>query len=158
MRAGTLLLISSLMLGLAGPALAQDEEEAGASAPEEAAAAAEPAAEEQASEEEAVEDEEPGFLAQYGTDFANTFLAGANGLLTWPADPVMLTVQPTEEMLDMPGGVVTGRITGFFAGTLQGVYRLVTGAFDVALAPLTFFPMFSPEPRYKLIPGWEHGG
>jgi hypothetical protein len=49
-------------------------------------------------------------------------------------------------------------MTGFFAGTLQGVYRAVTGAVDVALCPLRFFPMFSPEPRYKPIPGWEHGG
>jgi hypothetical protein len=147
MRAWTLLLTAWLTIGIASVALAQDEQGAAAAASEEEVAA----------EEEAAEDE-PGFLAQYGHDVANTFLAGANGLITWPADPVMLTVRPTDEMLDMPGGVVTGRMTGFFAGTLQGVYRLVTGVFDIALCPLSFFPMFSPEPRYQVIPGWEHGG
>jgi hypothetical protein len=145
------------MLVMAGVALAQDEEAAGASAPEEATAE-EAATEEAATEEEAMEESEPGFLMQYGRDVGNSFLAGVNGLITWPADPVMLAVRPTDEMRAMPGGVVTGPVTGFLAGTLQGVYRMVTGAFDVALCPLTFFPMFSPEPRYKLIPGWEHGG
>jgi LytS/YehU family sensor histidine kinase len=85
-------------------------------------------------------------------------LAGVNGVITWPADPVMLTIQPTDAMRAMPGGVVTGPLVGLFAGTLQGVFRLFTGTLDIALCPLSFFPMFSIEPRYKLIPGWEHAG
>ncbi len=93
-----------------------------------------------------------------GKHVANTFLAGLNGMITWPADPVMLAIKPTDEMRAMPGGVVTGPVVGFFAGTLQGVFRLVMGTLDVALCPLSFFPMFSIEPRYKLIPGWEHAG
>ena len=99
---------------------------------------------------------EAGGLAGYGKHVANTFLAGVNGVITWPADPVMLAIQPTDPMRAMPGGVVTGHVVGFFAGTLQGVFRLFGGTLDIALCPLTFFPMFSIEPRYKLIPGWEH--
>ena len=130
------------------------EEKASAAKPEAAEAAAEP----EASEPEAASAEEGGVIARYGKHVANTFLGGVNGMITWPADPVMLAIKPTDEMRRMPGGVVTGPMVGFFAGTLQGVFRLVTGTLDVALCPLTFFPMFSIEPRYKLIPGWEHAG
>jgi hypothetical protein len=169
MRLRTLLLTSTLLLALAGVALAQDE-----SADEATEAAAEPTAEEPAeasaeapaeaaaeeTTDEAAEEEEaePSWISQYGRNVATAFLGGSNGLITWPADPVMLTVNPTEEMLDMPGGVVTGRVVGFFAGTLQGIYRLTMGVLDVGLCPLRFFPVFSPEPRYKLIPGWEYEG
>jgi hypothetical protein len=129
-------------------------------APEEAEAAApeEEPAEAETAEEDAAEEAEGSFISRYGNHVRNTFLAGVNGVITWPADPVMLAVEPTDEMRSMPGGVVTGPVTGFFAGTLLGVYRLVTGTMDIALAPLSFFPMFSPEPRYQLIPGWEHQG
>ncbi len=144
MRSWTVLLACSLLFLLASDALAQEEEEAAASEP--------------AAEEAAAEESEPGFFVRYGKHVSNTFLAGANGLITWPADPVMLAVRPTDEMRSMPGGVVTGPVTGFFAGTLQGIYRLVTGTLDIALCPLSFFPMFSPEPRYQVIPGWEHAG
>lgn len=126
--------------------------------PEEAEAEAPAEAEAEAPEEAAAEEPEGSFISRYGNHVRNTFLAGVNGVITWPADPVMLAVRPTEEMRSMPGGVVTGPVTGFFAGTLLGVYRLVTGSLDVALAPLSFFPMFSPEPRYQVIPGWEHAG
>jgi hypothetical protein len=125
-------------------------------APEEAEAAAPEQAEAETAGEGAEEGAEGSFISRYGNHVRNTFLAGVNGVITWPADPVMLAVQPTEEMRSMPGGVVTGPVTGFFAGTLLGVYRLVTGTMDIALAPLSFFPMFSPEPRYQVIPGWEH--
>jgi len=127
-------------------------EEAEAAAPEEAAGEAE------VGEETAAEEPEGSFISRYGDHVRNSFLAGVNGVITWPADPVMLAVEPTEEMRSMPGGVVTGPVVGFFAGTLLGVYRLVTGTMDIALAPLSFFPMFSPEPRYQVIPGWEHQG
>ena len=144
MRSWTIMLACSLLLGFASDALAQAEEEAAASEP--------------AAEEAAAEEAEPGFIARYAKHVSNTFLAGANGIITWPADPVMLAVRPTDEMRSMPGGVVIGPVTGFLAGTLQGVYRLVTGTLDIALCPLSFFPMFSPEPRYQVIPGWEHAG
>jgi hypothetical protein len=163
-------LACSLLFGSAGAALADEEPAAEAPAAEEAAAAApeeaaeEPAAEEQATEEKAPAEEpaaeeeeaEEGFFSRWGNHVRNTFLAGVNGVITWPADPVMLAVEPTEEMRDMPGGVVTGPVVGFFAGTLLGAYRLGTGALDMVLCPLSFFPMFSPEPRYQVIPGWEH--
>jgi hypothetical protein len=148
MRSCTIALAFSLLFGVAHAASAQDDEEAASSA---SAEQAEP-------EPEPEEEAEPGFFARYGSHVGNTFLGGANGILTWPADPVMLAVRPTDEMRDMPGGIVTGHVVGFFAGTLQGVYRLVNGVLDVALCPFSFFPMFSPEPRYQLIPGWEHAG
>jgi hypothetical protein len=119
------------------------------------AEAGEEAAAEEASESE---ESESGGIVGYGKHVANTFLAGANGMLTFPADPVMLAIQPTDDMKALPGGVVTGPIVGFFAGTFQGVFRLFSGTMDVALCPFTFFPMFSIEPRFKLIPGWEHAG
>ena len=154
MRAWTIGLACSLLFGMTGLAPARADE------------ADEPAATEQASadeaapadEPEAAEEAEPGAIAGYGKHVANTFLAGLNGVITWPADPVMLAIEPTDAMREMPGGVVTGPLVGFFAGTLQGTLRLFTGTLDLALCPLTFFPMFSIEPRYQLIPGWEHGG
>jgi hypothetical protein len=173
MRSWTITLACSLLLGFAGAAHADDAAAPGAATAEEAASQPEKAAAEEAAsppeeapseeaeaapEEAAAEEAEPGFFARYGNDVRNTFLAGVNGLITWPADPVMLAVRPTDEMRSMPGGVVTGPVTGFFAGTLLGIYRLATGALDVTLCPLSFFPMFSPEPRYQVIPGWEHEG
>jgi hypothetical protein len=159
-----------LLFGIAGLASANADEATAPAAADEAASApeaeaeaepeSEPAAEAQAApEEEATEAEaEDGAFAGYGKHVANTFLAGVNGMITWPADPVMLAIEPTDDMRALPGGVVTGPVTGFFAGTLQGVFRLFTGTLDVALCPFSFFPMFSIEPRYQLIPGWEHAG
>jgi hypothetical protein len=159
-------LACSLLFGYAGAALADEApgqepaaEEAAPAAPEEKAEkAAEPApAAESAPEQEAAAEEGEGsFISNWANHVRNTFLAGVNGVITWPADPVMLTVNPTEEMSSLPGGVVTGRLVGFGAGTLLGAYRLTMGALDMVLAPLSFFPMFSPEPRYQVIPGWEH--
>jgi hypothetical protein len=162
MRAWTIGLACSLLFAWTSAAPARADE-AGAATDSDAAKAqsagkAEPAAaaEESAPAEEPAEAAEAGGVVGYGKHVANTFLAGVNGVITWPADPVMLTIQPTDAMRGMPGGVVTGHVVGFFAGTLQGVFRLFTGTLDIALCPLTFFPMFSIEPRYKLIPGWEH--
>ena len=114
-------------------------EEAEAAAPEEAAAEAE------AGEDTAAEEPEGSFISRYGDHVRNTFLAGVNGVITWPADPVMLAVEPTEEMRSMPGGVVTGPVVGFFAGTLLGVYRLVTGTMDIALCPAELLPDVQPR-------------
>jgi hypothetical protein len=145
-RFPALALTAALLLGFAGVALAQDEEEA--------------AADESAAEatDEAGEEGEPGFLASYGNDVKTKFLGGTNGVITSFADPVALAVNPTDDMKAMPGGVVTGPVTGFFGGLLLGTYRLASGALDQVLAPFYIFPMLSPEPRYKLIPGWEHPG
>ena len=160
MRAWTFPLACSLLLGMASVASAQADEAAAPAEPAKAESASAPKEAESASspEDAAAAEAEPGILEKYGRHVSNTFLAGVNGVITWPADPVMLAVRPTDEMRAMPGGVVTGPMVGFFAGTLQGVLRLVTGAFDVAFCPFSFFPMFSIEPRYKLIPGWEHAG
>lgn len=175
MRAWMIGLACSLLFGLTGPAPAHAEDATAESANEEAATpeatasdeapaekateAAESApADEASADEESAAEGESGGIAGYGKHVANTFLAGVNGIITWPADPVMLAIEPTDDMRGLPGGVVTGPVVGFFAGTLQGVFRLFTGTLDIALAPLTFFPMFSLEPRYKLIPGWEHEG
>lgn len=163
MRAWTIGLACSLLFGLTNLAPAKAEEEAApaesaseeTASPPESEAAAEEAS---APEAEAAEEAESGGIAGYGKHVANTFLAGLNGMITWPADPVMLAIKPTDDMRSLPGGVVTGPMVGFFAGTFQGVFRLFTGTLDVALCPLSFFPMFSIEPRYKLIPGWEHAG
>lgn len=160
MRAWVTGLAGSLLFGLASLAPAGAEETAPAPELTLAMASDEEAGEaaaEEASEGEAEEGESGGIVG-YGKHVANTFLAGANGMLTWPADPVMLAIEPTDDMKDMPGGVVTGPIVGFFAGTFQGAFRLFSGTLDVALCPFTFFPMFSIEPRFKLIPGWEHAG
>lgn len=160
MRSWTISLAGLLLLGFACASLAWADDTAAPAEPEaEKAAAAEPAAAGEAAsapEAGAAGESEPGFFARYGHHVKNTFLGGVNGVITWPADPVMLAVNPTSDMRALPGGVVTGPVVGFFAGTLLGVYRLGTGVLDIALCPLSFFPMFSPEPRYHVIPGWEH--
>jgi len=157
MRAWTTGLACSLLLAWASAASA-GADEADAAAEPGAAKTESPAAAEKSAPaaEEPAEAAEAGGVVGYGKHVANTFLAGVNGVITWPADPVMLTLEPTDAMRGMPGGAATGHVVGFFAGTLQGVFRLFTGSLDIALCPLTFFPMFSIEPRYKLIPGWEH--
>ncbi len=81
---------------------------------------------------------------------------GLNGILTFPADPVMQVYLPPEKLEDMPLYSVTGRIAGLFAGTLQGTYRALAGVYDVVLSPFVIFPVLSPPPRYELIPGIEY--
>jgi hypothetical protein len=165
MRASTIGLACSLLFALTSAVPAGADEAATAAEPAAEQAASAPKAEAAAAEEPesapaegAAEAGAGGVLLGYGKHVANTFLAGVNGVITWPADPVMLAIQPTDPMRAMPGGVVTGHVVGFFAGTLQGLFRVFGGTLDIALCPLTFFPMFSIEPRYKLIPGWEHAG
>jgi hypothetical protein len=85
----------------------------------------------------------------------NNLKAGVNGILTFPADPVMLTIIPPEKLEDMPGYPVTGRICGLVAGTMLGGYRLLAGVYDVVTFPIWVLPTFSPAPRYELIPGIE---
>lgn len=88
----------------------------------------------------------------------SNFLSGFNAILTAPADPVMTVVEPPETLTRLPGGQVTGRVVGVFSGTLQMAYRATMGVLDIAFAPFWIFPHLAPQPRYKLIPGWEWEG
>ncbi len=90
-------------------------------------------------------------------DGINNFLAGVQGLLQFPADPVMEVVYPSDEFEDLPAFPVTGRVLGVFTGTLLGVYRAGTGAGDVVTPPLWILPTMSPEARWEWIPGVEYG-
>lgn len=114
-----------LALGLAAPASAQDEEE----------------------------EEEPGAFREYLNERANNFKGGLNGLITWPADPVMRTTEAKE--LFEGWWPPFNYMTAFLMGTCEGVYRLVMGAVDVAFTPLPYMPMLSPVQRYEVIP-FEH--
>ena len=87
---------------------------------------------------------------------ANRALAGLNGFITWPADPVMMVIHVSEAFEDAPLAPVTGRFLGLGGGLLLGVYRLTMGVLDIAFQPVPFMPMLSPVPRYKVIPGFVH--
>jgi hypothetical protein len=108
----------------------------------------------EASEGEDKQEAEPFFapLLEYGSNVSTQFLTGLNGLLTWPADPVMATVEPPKALEKAGYG---RRPLGFGSGVLLMLYRSFTGTLDLALAwgPL---PVLSPVPRYKLVPGFEH--
>jgi hypothetical protein len=79
-------------------------------------------------------------------------LLGLNGILTAPADPVSHVVVPLEDFAELPAHQVTGRLLGIVSGTLLATYRVVAGAFDVALTPLWVVPTLSPEPRFRILP------
>ena len=87
---------------------------------------------------------------------ANRALAGLNGLITWPADPVMRVVHVSEAFEDAPLAPVTGRFLGLGGGLLLGVYRLTMGVLDIVFQPVPYMPMLSPVPRYKVIQGFVH--
>jgi len=128
---------------------ASDEKEA---APEEASA---DAAEGEGESGEDEEEDEGGFgasMLDYANNTRTQFLTGLNGLLTWPADPVMATVNPPKAF-DKAG--YERRPLGFASGILLMVYRTFTGTLDLALAPGPI-PVMSPVPRYKLVPGFVH--
>lgn len=101
------------------------------------------------------EDDEPGVFVEYLRKAGNTFVGGFNGILTFPADPVAFTIEGDEVFSELPAPSVTGRLVGFPAGLLQGLYRAMMGVCDVALAVVPAMPMLSPVPRYKLLP-FEH--
>jgi len=109
--------------------------------------------------DEAWDEDEPepeNAVANYVDNVGNRFLTGLNSVLTFPADPVMSTIHPLEEFDSLPGAVVTRYFLGLGQGTLLGVYRLTTGALDLAFAIFTPVAMLSPEPRYQLFEGVEH--
>ncbi len=87
---------------------------------------------------------------------ANRALAGLNGFITWPADPVMMVIHVSEAFEDAPLAPVTGRFLGLGAGLMLGVYRLTMGVFDIVFQPIPFMPTLSPVPRYKVIPWFVH--
>lgn len=118
-----LALVVVLPLAHASPVLAQEEDE---------------------EEEEAV----------YPDDYprTNKFVSGVNSLMTWPADPVMFSIEGDEVFEDFWQPKVTGRIVGALAGLLQAPYRAVTGLFDMVTAPLApVMYMTSPVPRFKVM-------
>jgi hypothetical protein len=84
----------------------------------------------------------------------NSFLAGLNGLLTFPADPVMDAISPSPQIKGLPGKY-TEHAVGFAGGICYGIYRAWLGAADVALAPLWIFPTLSPKPHWDLVPFYE---
>jgi hypothetical protein len=155
-----------LALGLAHPALGQDDDEPEATAQEEAqaeepaaepeeepAAAAKKAKKEEEPEEEAAEEEEPGLFRRYLSDRTNVAAAGLNGILTSVADPVARARQPVETF---SGWVTPFRQTlSVLTGVLEGGYRAFMGACDLAFAPIPGMPMLSPVQRYKVI-GFTH--
>lgn len=85
----------------------------------------------------------------------NNVLAGFNGLLTAPADPVASAIAPPEDFEDLWGAPVTSHTLGFFQGVVMLPYRAVMGALDIAFAPFWVFPTLSPEARVDLVPGYD---
>jgi hypothetical protein len=85
----------------------------------------------------------------------NNLMAGINGLVTFPADPVMSFIEPPEEMEDMIGAPALPHFVGFFQGVLLSGYRAMMGAFDIVLFPFWVFPTLSPEARINIYPNYE---
>ena len=83
----------------------------------------------------------------------NKLAAGMNNVITWPADPVMFSIEGDQIFSDFWYPEVTGRMMGAVTGLLVAPWRLITGLFDVVTSPLaTVMPMVSPEPFFTLIP------
>lgn len=95
----------------------------------------------------------PGMARAGGT---TNLLAGLNSLITFPADFVMPVIQPPENLEDMPGYPVTGRMLGFVGGLFQGTYRAFAGVTDLVTFPFWVVKSYSPEPRFQVIPGFEY--
>jgi len=85
-------------------------------------------------------------------DGLNSFFAGLNGVLTFPADPILRTIDPPSELEELPLAPVSSHIGGLFTGVLLGGFRAITGALDIALTPLWVAPTLSPRPAIKIVP------
>jgi hypothetical protein len=88
-------------------------------------------------------------------DGFNSLFAGINGLLTFPADPIIDVVKVSEDLQDLPLKEVTGRVIGVFLGSGVGLYRATFAAADVLLFPLWVVPTLSPEAKFEIIPFYE---
>ena len=89
--------------------------------------------------------------ASASAEGVNNLVAGFNGLLTFPLDPVWSTVQPPDSTEGMFGEPVTPHVVGFAHGTLMMVYRATMGVLDIAFFPLWVFPTLSPEARLEVF-------
>ena len=105
---------------------------------------------------DAVRVEQKSARSGYIGSVGNRFLIGVNSLLTFPADPIVSTLDPLDEFAQLPGGVVSQYFVGLGQGALLGAYRASMGALDIAFSPVTPVVMLSPEPRYLLFKGAEH--
>jgi hypothetical protein len=88
-------------------------------------------------------------------DGFNSLFAGINGLLTFPADPIVDVIEVSEDLQDLPLREVTGRVIGVFLGSGVGLYRATFAAADVLLFPLWVVPTLSPEAKFEIIPFYE---
>ena len=102
------------------------------------------------------EDEEESAFSEYAAEVSNRYQIGLTSFVTFPADPVLSTMEPDEEFDRLPGAVVTKWPVGFFQGTMLMVYRAYMGTLDLLFAPLTPMKMLSPEPRIILFEDAEH--
>lgn len=100
--------------------------------------------------------EETNAFVEWAQDAGNRSSVGLNGILTWPADPVIFAIDGDEVFEDLWASAYTGRFFGFLAGTFQMPYRILMGSFDLAFAWVPTLYMQSPVPRYKLLPWIEH--
>jgi hypothetical protein len=96
--------------------------------------------------------------APASADFSDG-LVGFNGVVTSPLDPILGVVAGdpflTDVGLDLgPLTPVTDRVVGAVTGTISGVVRALTGAFDVLTFPFSgaVGGPFSPDPAVS-IPG-----
>ncbi len=86
----------------------------------------------------------------------NNFVAGLNGIVTAPADPVMMALEPPAAFDDLPERWYwTAYPMGAITGILFMTYRAAMGVWDVVLTPFWVFPTLSPEANWDLAPGWE---
>ena len=93
--------------------------------------------------------------AQYGEGVASRAATGFNGVLTAVADPVAMTVQPPETLRNMSGGIVLQYPFGLIAGTTVGVWRVITGGFDMLFCWVPEINRTSPAPRFRIVPGTD---
>lgn len=89
--------------------------------------------------------------ASANAEGVNNLMAGINGLLTFPLDPVWSTIAPPEPTEGMFGEPVTPHVVGLGHGVLLMAYRATMGVLDVALFPFWVFPTLSPEARYEVF-------
>ncbi len=90
-------------------------------------------------------------LAEYGSNVTAKARTGLNGIVTFPADPVMATTSPRKEFSEMPGGVALQYPMGLMQGAVLGAWRAASGAWDLAFCWFTSMEPVSPEPRYDVF-------